>query len=147
MCKISHKLKLCTCSTKNDKLPKNYWILYKYVDQGLAIVGCPIFPASIPKEIEKHNISFLKKQLNDGNCFDFEVRIEEKDRLQFIFSPIKSELDDMAVWNGNYIEYTFAFEKGKWKKLKYEPFIQNGVEKLVGKIKNAMERNSSHIDV
>ena len=48
MCKVSDKLKLCTCSKKEGEYLQNSWTLYKFVEgKHEMIVGEAFFPFSL----------------------------------------------------------------------------------------------------
>ena len=59
MCKISDKLKLCTCKTENIEQLKNYWILYKYHKSDIIMMGLPMLPQEyqIGKENNENSVT------------------------------------------------------------------------------------------
>lgn len=139
MCKVSDKLKLCTCGVDDINELPHYWILYKYADKGIWRVGQPIFPAVIGERTETHNIDTLQKLLNDGNCFDFEVKLEENDRLVFTFTCVDNANMMVSSHRGNYLEYTFVWKNGAWIIGDWNPFRINLDEKLKGEILNPLK--------
>jgi hypothetical protein len=82
MCKISDKLKLCSCRIENVQRLKHYWVLNRPEDKGVFILGEIVPPADIGERVEKYNINSLRKQLNNGNCFDVNLVHQENDILE-----------------------------------------------------------------
>ena len=84
MCQISSHLKLCTCSKNKIFSPNSYWILYRWKKSDEVIVGEPIFPDNnfIDPADELSNQEKLITILNQDNCFDFELQLEDKDSLE-----------------------------------------------------------------
>jgi len=135
MCKVSDKLKLCTCKTTNVEDLKHYWILYKYADIGVYRMGDYIMPEPIAEKEDRYNINTLQALLNEGNCFDFEIELEENDRLEFHFSCTQNSNSMIPAAKGYYFTYTFSYKSGKWtEEEEFDPFHNNLDEKLFGKI-------------
>ena len=67
------KLKLCSCRTENVQRLKHYWVLNRPEDKDEFILGEIVPPANIGERVEKYNINSLRKQLNNGNCFDVDL--------------------------------------------------------------------------
>ena len=137
MCKISNKIKLCSCKTENVESLKHYWVLQRPENKGEFILGEILPPADIGEETEKFNISALRKQLNDGNCFDIDLLHQENDilALHFTCNPASNNAE-LTSYSGNYLVYAFAFKKGKWRKTSYDHFLNNLSEIQAGKILN-----------
>jgi hypothetical protein len=85
MCQVSDKLKLCSCKAKEAQSLKHYWILNRPVDRGYFTLGPIVAPADIGKLNELNNINSLRKQLNNGNCFDVNLVHQENDVLELHF--------------------------------------------------------------
>jgi len=136
MCKVSEKLKLCTCTTPPESL-KHYWILHRFSEeQHLEVMGTTMMPFSIDPETDKFNINQLLNLLNDGNPFDTEITLQEKDRLEISFT--------IGSWKTNIVTYGFEYSNHKWQE---EPFdslawMYQHNEEQSGKIKNALQRKS-----
>jgi hypothetical protein len=64
MCKISDKLKLCSCKTKDLSKLKYYWVLNRPSEQSMFILGEIIMPAMIGEDLEQFNIVTLQNLLN-----------------------------------------------------------------------------------
>lgn len=134
MCKVSNKLKLCSCKTIDVERLKHYWILYRPNNDGHCIVGEMILPANIGEKADKYNSNTIRKNLNEGNCFDVEMQHQENDILELIFY-YKQDPEKVALyWAGDFLSYAFAYKEGKWRKHEIEPFHQNLTRLQAGKI-------------
>ena len=118
MCKISSHLKLCTCSQRKILLSDSYWILYRWKKSDEIIVGEPVFPDNdfINPKDEDSNKDKLLTILNSENCFDFEVKLKNKDSLEI---NIKYPQEDVQPVN---LIYAFVFMDGIWKITDYDSF-------------------------
>ena len=82
-----------------------------------------ILPANIGDTADKINQNVILKQLNNGNCFDFELQHKENDILELHFTyNVDPEKYLTLPCNGDFLVYSFKFKKGKWKKSDYDPF-------------------------
>jgi hypothetical protein len=137
MCKVSDKLKLCTCA-KGEKMGKNYWIFYQHNKaKDCMIMGVPMLPAFISPEDEAFNSTLLLKLLNDGNVFDTDLHPKSKDRLLLSFHCPKATTGT----DSNQLEYGFEYSRGKWKLEDFDPFewTWKHDKKSKGKIENALQ--------
>ena len=117
MCKVSDKLKLCSCKTGNAQQLKHYWVLNRPEDKGVYTLGDIIPPADIGEQVEKYNIHSLRKQLNNGNCFDVNLAHQENDILELHFTCRQKPADDNPTpGHGNYLVYAFIYKKGNGKR-------------------------------
>lgn len=135
MCRVSEKLKLCTCEFDPDKT-KYYWELSRYnSEKDLNIMGTTLPPVEINPENDALNRKLLSKLLNDGNVFDIELNPKNKDRLLLSFQ-IKTD-----SWN-NQLNYGYKYKNGKWIEDEFDPFewSWHHDEEKSGKILKAMER-------
>ena len=128
MCKVSDKLKLCTCKTENVQRLKHYWVLNRYNKQNYGTEGDIIPPPDIGEGTEKYNIQTLLRLLNERYCFDTEMHLHQKDVLELHFTL------DPEKYFGNYLTYAFVFKNNKWKAGDYDPFGNNMEEIQNGKI-------------
>jgi hypothetical protein len=137
MCKISNKIKLCSCKTAHVESLKHYWILHRPENKDEFNLGEILPPAYIGEETEKFNVNALRTQLNDGNCFDTDLLHQEKDilALHFTCNPALKNSEPTS-YAGNYLVYAFAYKNGKWKKTSYDHFLNNLTEIQAGKILN-----------
>ena len=130
MCQISSHLKLCTCSKNKIFSSNSYWILYRWKKSDEVIVGEPIFPDNnfIDPADELSNQEKLITILNQDNCFDFELQLEDKDSLEINIQCPRE--------NGRSINliYAFVFIDGVWKSMTYDPFDMERQEKKYGVI-------------
>lgn len=135
MCKVSTKLKLCSCNIEDITSLPHYWILHKRTGTEQQIVGEAMLPIPLEKEIEAYNIKTLRQMLNAGNCFDVDLHHEEGDELEIHFSykPVPGKYL-LLPCHGNYLVYVFVFKNGKWRKTSYDPFHENLLVKQAGKI-------------
>ena len=137
MCKVSDKLKLCSCNAEKVESLKHFWVLNRPENLGQRIIGEIMPPADIGKQIENFNIERLRKHLNDGNCFDVILSHQEKDILELHFTcKQRPKLGDAFDLSGNYLVYAFVFKKGKWRKTSYDAFNNNMSFVQEGKIMN-----------
>ncbi len=112
MCKISDKIKFCTCDLSGIEDLKNYWILHRYdSEKGYEIIGEIILPFFISPDILKHNKDILLKRLNEPGVFDIELSLKSKDRLQI-----------HLCWGEEEYDYGFVFENKQWVECEYDFF-------------------------
>ena len=112
MCKISDKLKLCTCKTAIDNL-KHYWVLYRFVNgKEEMLMGEPVMPVFIDPAMDTFNRSLLLKLLNDGNIFDDPLYPVNKDRLQLYFK----------ISDEGGVHYGFIYKKNDWQAIEFDYF-------------------------
>ena len=131
MCTISKKLKLCTCKTKNVYQLKNFWELHRFVKGKEEIVlGETIMPYFNPLVDVKLNEKTILKLLNEGNIFDFEIELKDKDLLHLAFT---------FEGNEEHNNYGFEFKKAKWKNTDHDSlsWMWHHEEYKYGKITNA----------
>ena len=135
MCKISDKLKLCTCNTNNVEQLKHYWILRRPNGPNICLFGEAFLPANIGEQLDLINEKTILKMLNESNCFDKELQHQENDILEFHFSLNgDTKKHFMQPYDSNYLIYAFKFQKGIWKKTCFDPFGQNLEDIQKGKI-------------
>ena len=141
MCKVSDKLKLCTCKTKNVEQLKHYWILKRPTESIYHIEGITILPADIGEAAHTYNQRTIMAQLNDANCFDFELTHQENDILELHFTcNVGLEKQKKHPLQGDYLGYAFNFKKGKWEEDIYDNFDVNFNEIQKGEINNPFSK-------
>lgn len=134
MCTISSKLKLCTCSTKDVYTLKNFWVLHRYVkgknDEVVGEVILPYFNHLVDVELNEQTLQTL---LNEGNVFDFDLELKNKDLLHLAFT---------FKGNKGYNNYGFEFKKGKWKNVGHDSltWMWRHEEFKYGKVKNTIQK-------
>lgn len=140
MCKVSDKLKLCTCKTEDIERLKNYWILYKYHKSDIIMMGEPMLPQyyEIGKETNEYNYNKLEELLNAGNCFDIDLEINNKDILELNFTYSSASDKTKRI----HLVYEFVYKKNKWTANEYDPFDTNKLEKNKGKVVNVFNKSN-----
>lgn len=134
MCTISNKLKLCTCGTKNVYTLKNFWVLHRFVKgKNDIVVGETIMPYFNPAVDVKLNEETLLKLLNEGNIFDFDIALKDKDLLHLAFTFDGDE---------EHNNYGFEFKKGNWINVGHDSltWMWQHEEYKYGKIKNGIQK-------
>jgi hypothetical protein len=107
MCAPSENFKLCTCADDPEKLEtaEFTWKLYSYPDKTKKprryLVGKIALP--IEKQTVHLDAATIAKQMNAGNCFDFDYVPGEFDTLY-----IRSVKDSHHIIH-------LRFNDGKWK--------------------------------
>jgi hypothetical protein len=134
MCTISTKLKLCTCKTKDIYSLKNFWVLHRLVEgKNEMVLGEVMQPYINPLvDVELNNKTILSL-LNDGNVFDVDIELKNRDLLHIAFKF------DGDYWQHN--DYGFEFKKGEWKNVEFDAlgWMWHHEEFKYGKIKNAIQ--------
>ncbi len=133
MCKVSDKIKFCTCSGDAKNL-RHFWVLHRFVKgRHEIIMGQPVMPLYLEKQINTYNRQLLLQRLNEPDAFDADISPLEKDRLQVSFQCSKEYPDR--------VDYGFEFKKGKWRECEYDFFewYSQHVESNFGKIKSALK--------
>jgi hypothetical protein len=134
MCKASHKLILCSCSTEQVHELKNFWEYYQFIEGKYAYCCGSIeqIYTLISREDDKHNRKTLAVRVNEPDLFDTPVNPKSKDRLL------------ISLHNNT---YCFEFKRNKWNIMNedYNYFEWTGRHDtaLSGKIKNALIRNAT----
>jgi len=145
MCKISDQLKLCTCHAVEEEPETHYWVLYRYRESNMLTVGEVMLPPQFYPEIEQYNHDALARLLNQENCFDFEVRLEENDRLELNLRVKPGQEEHLIkgeTCGPKFVSYEFGYKNGKWIDAEWNPFNNNLTKKMQGKIANAFREES-----
>jgi hypothetical protein len=143
MCRISEKLKLRTCGPSNIGSLENYWVLYKPGNQFECILGEILVPYKLERDLNKVNRRTLLKLLNQGNCFDKELPIEEGDILELTFEVPEITRNLAEEFMRSSFSYWFTFKNGKWKNYQIDLSCWNLIEIKMGEIKVQFGRQSS----
>lgn len=134
MCKVSRKLKLCTCSTPIENL-KHYWVLHRFINgKNEFVIGSPIMPEDFCFKDHPNNEKIIEELLNINNLFDVNILPKNKDRLELSFT-CKNQIEST-------LRYGFEYKNNKWKTIEYNCFdwMRRHEDVEFGKIKNALER-------
>ena len=137
MCKVSDKIKFCTCGTKQVWKLKHYWVLYRYKRGQSPFIGEPVMPAWIDEDLDNLNISTLIKRLNEADAFDTDIAPKERDKLEIHFTTPRLQ--------PGHISYFFQYRRGKWKEggeiANYCPTDErNPAGKLISALDNTYKR-------
>ncbi len=110
MCRVSNKLKLCTCNADINTL-KNYWVLHRFIKgKKDYIVGELTLPNYLDPEDDGHNRKLLPQLLNERNTWDIDITPKHKDRLLLSFT---TEQD-------REFHYGFEYRKSRWVECQYD---------------------------
>jgi len=135
MCKVSDKIKLCSCTAVIDDVIEldNYWLFYRF-KKGLEveILGELMLPVFVQEEDHAYNMEHLPKLLNDGNVFDIDLHPKPKDRL-LLCLQIRLEDNTLGQYN-----YGFQYKIGKWVHCEYDSieWMWKHIEEKGGNVKN-----------
>lgn len=138
MCKISDKIKFCTCKSSSVEKLKHYWIFHQYVEgQENIVIGTTMMPYLLDEQVEIQNKTLLLKRINEVDAFDVELNPKEKDRLQLSFK-CGGDMND-------FLDYGFEFRDGKWVEEQFDSleWMWNHSEAKFGLIRNALVKTSS----
>lgn len=106
MCKVSDKIKFCTCSPDEIHGAKHTWSFHRYVGEtGIQKLGIMIPPLRLDNETDMYNREALLKRVNEPDAFDVELNPREGDFLNLYFSD--------EVREGTF-EYGFLFKNNSW---------------------------------
>ena len=134
MCKVSNKLKLCTCTKPLENL-KHYWIFHRFIKgKNEFVIGEPIMPEYFLFTNHPDNESIIEELLNNKNLFDVDIIPKNNDRLELSLT-----CKDPIV---RLMTFGFEYKSSKWKTIEYDCFgwMQKHEDVKHGKITNALER-------
>jgi hypothetical protein len=102
MCTASNELKLCTCDL-GEEPPEDYWILYGYNKEKLQYIMGEL--VMLTPDVEKQLTfgAFIECTLNDHNCFDVHLSIQEGDALEIRMNSAGEEL-----------HFYYKYDNGAW---------------------------------
>ena len=114
MCKVSDKIKLCTCSAGSINELKHFWILHRYSKTKNEIfIGELVMPYMIDGATFLNNKTVLLKRINEADAFDIDLSPKNKDRIQLTFTC--PEPADQQI------TYGYSFKKGIWVEEEFDP--------------------------
>lgn len=117
MCKVSNKIKFCTCINDNIVIEEldNYWILYRRnKDKILRMVGMLLQPNDINPNFFV-NIETIMNRLTEDDSFDIPIEFKNGDCLLI-------SLNNNLEKKGEDMTYLFKYYRGQWKFIEYDPF-------------------------
>ncbi len=129
MCKVSDKLRLCTCNAGGER-PTNYWEFYRFIKgKDTIVIGEIFLPAGIDTASELYNRATLISLLNESDPFDVELHPKAKDRLVLSFH----------VANEGRLNYGFEYRKKKWVEKEFDAlmWMRKHEEECFGEIREA----------
>ena len=113
MCKLSHQLKLCTCSVPEVSKLKHYWVLHRFDPQKHELVHGIVFPAhTLDARVDAYNRALLLQRLHEDDVFDIDLNLQNGDRLQLTFRC--SEPDASGRPTVKRITYGYTWTAGRW---------------------------------
>lgn len=122
MCKISDKLKLCTCAEDIDEVAHT-WSLYRYIKgREVLMIGEVVMPHFIDDKVDKLNKKALLELVNRPNIFDKPIELKSKDRLVLSFDCSALEGKEEAPSYESRIAYGFEYKSGVWIEKEYDFF-------------------------
>jgi hypothetical protein len=129
MCKITSKIKFCTCKAASTEKLKHYWALYRRnKDKNDILMGLPVMPNDWMELDFEKNKFILENRLNDADAFDVPLVFKAKDMLEIVFNNHDYE---------KRLVYGFKFKNGKWKTDEIDDFYLMGFcdEVAFGRVK------------
>ncbi len=133
MCRVSDKIKFCTCSASSTEMLKHYWVFHRFVEgKDHIVIGQPMFPYSIDDRTNNYNREQLLKRINKRDAFDTILNQREGDRLQI-------SIQCGEGFNG-YIHYGFSFNSCQWVEEEFDSlmWMWHHEESRFGKIRSAL---------
>lgn len=130
MCKITTKIKLCTCKANSTEKLQQYWCLYRFnKNKNEMIVGEVILPNYLLDINYEVNKVVLEKRLNEADAFDMDLSFKPKDVLEIVCN----NLDDAKRH-----VYSFKYKAKGWQLYEVDYFYIMGHydEFSFGKIKS-----------
>jgi hypothetical protein len=135
MCRVSTKIKFCTCSASSPEKLKHYWVFHRFIEgKDVMVIGEPVMPFDIDRETNSFNRELLLHRVNEPDAFDINLYPKENDRLQISFL-CKNDV-------GGYIHYGFSFRNGNWAEEMFDglEWMWHHSEIAFGKIKQALSK-------
>ena len=127
MCKVSDKIKFCTCSTDVDVEELDYfWTLYRQnLNKEVQMIGLFIPPDILEINFDV-NESTIEEVLNSDDAFDKPMEFQKNDIFELILDSKNEGLESVN-------QYTFAFSGKTWKPKVPEPFeLENKYDEVCG---------------
>ena len=107
MCKITSKIKFCSCKASSTEKLQHYCCLYRFnKDKNEMIVGEVILPNYFTDLNYEDNKLILEKRLNEGDAYDVNLSFKPKDVLEIVCHNL--DQDKRLV-------YGFEFKGNRWQ--------------------------------
>ena len=130
MCKITNKIKFCTCKATSTERLQHYWCLHRYnKDKNELTVGEAILPNEFLDINYEVNKVVLEQRLKDADAFDMDLRFKPRDVLEIVCH--NTDTDKRVV-------YGFKYKGNRWQVYAISAFeLMNEYDEVVfGKMKN-----------
>ena len=121
MCKVSDKIKFCTCSSEDIEIYEleNYWVLHRLKTEGFdLLIGSFMLPNEDAENFEINKQTILKR-LKDKDAFDIPISFNDDDNLVIYLNQNSGK-----EWEE--IIYSFKFKLGEWEYEQYDPLELSG---------------------
>jgi hypothetical protein len=145
MCRLSAKLKLCTCEVASVAELAGFWVLHRFKPgKQELIIGELVMPDELDARVETYNLSMLKQRLNEADAFDVDLKPQPGDRLQLTFRC--SEADASGTARTKTITYGYAWTAGRWVELPFNDFewAWHHDQESFGELRPAPSRDDAH---
>lgn len=123
MCKITSKIKFCTCKASSTEKLQHYWCLYRFnKDKDDVVMGMllPDEPLTIDFEVNK---VVLEKRLNEEDAFDLDLSFKPKDVLEIVCNNFNDSKRTV---------YGFKYKGKRWQLYEIDDFYIMGHYDEVG---------------
>ncbi|MFG6685218.1 hypothetical protein ACGK9U_01445 [Mariniflexile sp. HNIBRBA6329] len=117
MCKVSDKIKFCTCVDEKVDIEElnHYWVLHRYnKNKDLIVVGMPTLPQMFNPMFDI-NEELLLNTLNSADAFDKNLDLKPGDRLEVV-------LCNHGRSNEVTLYFNFKYTGKKWKPIEADAF-------------------------
>jgi hypothetical protein len=106
MCKVSNKVKFCTCEGRTYKNLEHYWVLHRYDEsKTMAYVGETLLPHGLNTPNYNINTATFLARLNETDAFDRLIAFEDNDQLEIVINNL-DHTQKMA--------FGFEYKNKKW---------------------------------
>lgn len=131
MCKITSKIKFCTCKASSTEKLQHYWCLYRFskVAKDSVILGTMVMGNETMTLDYEVNKVVLEQRLKDADAFDMDLRFKPKDVLEIVCHNTDAH---------KRVVYGFKYKGNRWQVYAISDFeLRNEYDVVVfGKMKN-----------
>lgn len=126
MCKVSGKIKFCTCVDENVDIEElnHYWVLHRYnKNKDLIVVGMPTLPQMFNPMFDI-NEELMLNTLNSADAFDKNLDLKSGDRLEVV-------LCNHGRLNEETLYFNFKYTGTQWKPIEADAFeLMTGFDQM-----------------
>ena len=98
MCKITTKIKFCTCKARSTEKLQQYWCLHRFnKEKNEMIVGEIILPNYLLDINYEVNKVVTEKRLNEVDAFDMNLSFKPRDVLEIVCNNL-NEAERLVYW-------------------------------------------------